>query len=413
MIKLLQKKFVVTAMIAITVLIVIMLGTINVVNIISVKTQIDNHLYMISENSAKPFEVPREYWDIPKGNGEMKPRLDGDRIQASPFFTVNCDQEGNIIHYDSTRIPSLSNDTVKSYTKEVLTRKQNIGRIGNYKYLVSNRNNLSITNIVFLDTYDEFYAYVRVLGLSVVIGLASWGGMLIFVMFLSKKAIKPIAKSMEKQKQFVTNAGHEIKTPLAIIQTNAEALELYQGESKWSNNIKQQTIRLSELMKNLLQLSKMDENDIAIKKEEFNLPEIVGEQLLLFEELFFQNGLAIEQKMSFEGNIYGNREQVIQMVAILLDNANKYAKKDSTISIIVEKQGHHERLIIENECDQLPAEEPERLFDRFYRADKARTQKAGGYGIGLSLAKAIAESNKYTIKCIYPTEDKIRFMITF
>ena len=123
--------------------------------------------------------------------------------------------------------------------------------------------------VVFLDTSGDIYSYIRVLFLSAAIGIACWLFMLLFVILLSKQAIRPIAENIEKQKQFVTNAGHEIKTPIAIIQSNTEAMELYNGENKWSKNIKEQTVRLNELMKNLLTLARMDESSTNLMQSDF------------------------------------------------------------------------------------------------------------------------------------------------
>ncbi len=413
MIRLLQKRFIVTAMIAITILIVSMLGAINVVNIIAVKTQVDNHLHMIAGNSLNPFEFPKEFRNAPPFHDGMKPRTDGDRIQASPFFFVNCNWNGEILYVDSEKIPSLTKDDILHYIEEVQKKKEGTGTIGNYRYLVSTMDN-KFYNIVFLDTSDEIYSYLRVLILSGIIGFICWCVMLVLVVFLSKKAIRPIAESLEKQKTFITNAGHEIKTPLAIIQTNVEAMELYQGESKWSNHIRQQTIRLGDLMKNMLQLSKMDESNLVIDKEEIHVAKLITDELSSFEELFVRNGLFIIKNMQCEGDtVYGNKEQTVQLLNALLDNSVKYAREGSFVKISLNRQGRHVRFSIQNEIDEIPAKNPEQLFERFYRADKARTQKMGGYGIGLSLAKAICEANKYSLECTYPEKNVIDFTIIF
>ncbi len=414
MIKLLQRKFIFTSMIAITVLILFMLGAINVANILWVKNDANTRLHMIAKKNGNPMDLQGNPRELPRFNDKMQPRLEGDRIQTTPFFTVNFDENERIIFTDSSHIPSLTKTDVEAYAKQVLHEKKESGEIGNYKYLVNQDERIPGKSITFLDTSDEFYFYIRVMGISIVIGVICWICMLVLVCFLSKMAIRPIAENMEKQKQFITNAGHEIKTPLAIIQTNAEALELYQGESKWSNNIKQQTTRLSDLMKNLLQLSRMDESDVVVKKEEINLSHLLSEEISFFEEMFAQNGLRVERNLPQKPEmIEGNKEQIKQMITILLENVCKYAKKETMVSIVFVKTGRHIQIWIENECEELPSEEPERLFERFYRADQARTQKNGGYGIGLSLAKAIAEANKYTLECSYLENQRIRFTIAF
>lgn len=411
MTKLLQKRFIMTAMTAISVLILFLLGAINVANIVSVKNDMNTRLHMISKRGANPSDFQGNQRDIPHFMDKIEPRLDGDKLQTSPFFTVAFDENKNIIFSDSSRIPSLTDEDIKYYVEKALSQNKESGEIGNYKYLLTQGANMK-DSIVFLDTSDGFYSYIRVLVFSAVIGFVCWGIMLVFVIFLSKRAIKPIAENIEKQKQFVTNAGHEIKTPLAIIQTNAEALELYQGETKWSKNIKQQTVRLGNLMKNLLQLSKMDEGEVTIKSELFNLNQLLSKEIEQFEEMFVQNNLNVKTSLDESlVTVNGNKEQILQIISILLDNASKYAKNGTDVFVATEKVGPRTKISFENECDYLTAENPQQLFERFYRADKARTQANGGYGIGLSLAKAIAEANKYAIDCSYSANNKITFTI--
>jgi len=210
--------------------------------------------------------------------------------------------------------------------------------------------------------------------------------MLILVIFLSKKAIKPIAENIERQKQFVTDAGHEIKTPLAIILANTDALELHNGENKWSKNIRAQTIRLSGLMQNLLTLAKIDESNIDATKESFSLNEIIDRTSDMFQEMLIPKNLILQKYYSADVIICANKELITRLVSILLDNAVKYSPCDSIIQIELYKNDKTINLVVANKCDSLPDCPPEKLFDRFYRGDSARTQKGGGYGIGLSAA---------------------------
>lgn len=245
--------------------------------------------------------------------------------------------------------------------------------------------------VTFLDTADEFYTCIRVLVLSVGVGAICWILMLLFVILLSQKAIRPIAENIEKQKQFVTNAGHEIKTPLAIIQSNADALELYQGQNKWTSNIKQQTVRLNGLMKNLLLLAKMDENNIVRNTTCISLSDVVKDMVDSFTEPMQMRGTKIQSEIQSEILIDADREQITQLFSILFDNVRKYASENSTVEVMLKSEDKCTVFQIKNVCDMLPPVPPEQLFERFYRADEARTQKNGGYGIGLSVAQGIVK----------------------
>ena len=238
-----------------------------------------------------------------------------------------------------------------------------------------------------------------------------WLGMLALVMVLTRKAIQPIAVSIEKQKQFVTNAGHELKTPLAIIQANTEAMELHQGENKWTRNIKAQTVRLSGLMGNLLTLARMDEAGDLPPARPVDLSALAQEMAEAFGETAALRGIAIEETVAPELTIQSDREHMAQLLSILLDNAVKYTDPGGSIALILAKEGNAVCLQVRNAPAQVPEGELSHLFDRFYRGDPARTQRSGGYGIGLSAAQAIVQAWKGTIGARMEGEDTVVFTV--
>ena len=267
--------------------------------------------------------------------------------------------------------------------------------------------------IVFLDTSNDIVSYIRVLLLSAAIGIVCWGLMLVFVILLSKRAIRPIAENIEKQKQFVTNAGHEIKTPLAIIQSNTEAMELYNGENKWSRNIKEQTVRLSGLMKNLLMLARTDEGAAQAVSSELPLSDLLSDMTKGFVPLMDEKHIKLHTDIQPDVILRADKGQTEQLVSILLDNAVKYTNDSGKISIELQKSEKRIKLTVRNTCENLPNVTPDKLFDRFYRADAARTQKSGGYGIGLSVAQSITAANKGSISAEYIGDDIICFTVRF
>ncbi|MCI8610742.1 MAG: HAMP domain-containing histidine kinase [Clostridiales bacterium] len=408
--KVLQKKFVFTAMLAVSILLLILLGTINVVNIVMVRTETNKTLAMISEADGN-FDHIQPPKSLPPSDFRIEPKDERDKFLSSNFFVVKLNENRQIVFTDVSRTSLVDEMSAEELALRVLDEGKSSGKAGKYRYQISNSRMDNETVIVFLDTSEEILSYVRVLFLSGGIGIVCWILMLFMVMFLSKKAIRPIAENIERQKQFVTNAGHEIKTPLAIILANTEAMELYNGENKWSKNIREQTVRLNGLMKNLLLLAKMDEGAAEIMKSEISLSELVSENVRVFAEPFHLRNITLQTEIQPNMIIKANKEQMSQLISILLDNASKYTNDDGTVIISLQKSDKRIKFRIKNSCEKLPDTLPYKLFDRFYRDDKARTQKTGGYGIGLSVARSIVMANKGSITAEYETPNFVSFTV--
>ncbi len=411
MIRVLQKKFVFTAMVAVSILILILLGTINVVNMVMIKTETNKTLAMISEADGNFDHIQPPQSSAPPSDFRIKPKDERDKFLSSNFFIVRLNRNGQVVFTDVSRTPSVDEASAEELALRVLDERISSGKAGKYRYQIRNSRMGNETVIVFLDTSEEILSYVRVLLLSGGIGIVCWILMLFMVMFLSKKAIRPIAENIERQKQFVTNAGHEIKTPLAIILANTEAMELYNGENKWSKNIREQTVRLNGLMKNLLLLAKMDEDAADIIKSEISLSELVSENVRAFAEPFNLRSITLQIEIQPKVIIKANKEQMSQLISILLDNASKYTNDSGTVIVSLQQSDKRIKLLIKNSCEKLPDTPPDKLFDRFYRGDKARTQKTGGYGIGLSVARSIAEANKGSITAVYENPNFVSFTV--
>ena len=253
-----------------------------------------------------------------------------------------------------------------------------------------------------------------VLTASVLIAVLCWLILLLIVVLLSGKVIRPVLAGMEKQKQFITNAGHEMKTPLAIIQSNNDTMALIHGENKYNVHIRAKTRRLNVLMSNLLTLAKLDE-EIPLPTEHVNISEIAGELLPVYREDALTRNLRFDVQIEPDICMQTHRDSFRQMLTILLDNALKYTPDGGHMSLTLKREGRHSCLIAENTCDPTLEPDPERLFERFYRGDAARTQsrESSGYGIGLSAARAICENFGGTLKAEYPSSESIRFTAQF
>lgn len=413
MIRTLQKKFVITAMVAITVLILILLGAINIANIIIVRNEIERTMKVVSENDGNMGKMQPPDDSAPPRDSIKVPKNDYDTFMSSNFFIVRFDREGNAVYVDVSRTSSVTEDEAKDIAGEIYISGRESGKSGKFRFMLQDTRIGDGTSVVFLDTSEEIFSYLRVLLLSGAVGVVCWGLMLIFVILLSRRAIRPIAENIEKQKQFVTNAGHEIKTPLAIIRSNTEAMELYNGENKWSRNILEQTVRLGGLMNNLLMLARMDEGNVNIEKAEFSVSDILMEITGGFKQLMEEKNISLNTDIQSEILINASKSQIEQLISILLDNSVKYTNKGGDIWIDLQKKDKQIRLQIRNTCEELPDAPADKLFDRFYRGDSARQQKTGGYGIGLSVAHSIVSANKGTIHAEYIKPDIISFTVCF
>ena len=396
MIRTLRKKFTVTAMIAVTVLLLVILGAVNGVNAWTQAREADELLKVLTETEADIGRGPRELPMEPRG-GELWGRgpTEDSRMSAL-FFTVTENADGTSC-IELNRIASVTEDEAAALYASLGEGTE--GRVGAFRWRSLTRADGSRVT-VFLDRSRERTDVLRVAALSALAGLVGWGLMLLFVMFLSKKAIEPVAVNMEKQKRFVTDAGHELKTPLAIILANTEAMELRQGENKYTKNIRDQVQRLSGLTQNLLTLARADEGQMLSGAAVFSLSELTEEMARPFREPAELRALTLSEAIEPGVEVRANRQQLGQLVSILLDNAVKYTPAGGTIAVRVRKEGGRAVLQVKNTVadTSVPAE---RLFDRFYRADEARTQKSGGYGIGLSAARAIAEAHKGSLGAAY------------
>lgn len=409
MIKTLQKKFILSAMLAITILLTILLGAINIGNACVSRRQNEQMVRLLLDEETMMHPMPRDN----KPKGFWAAPMDENSRMSALYFTVRIDENRNTVKIDTSRIASVSEEEAIEICRSVIDEGLDEGKIQNFhfKTAVNERDNSKV--FLFLDTTVQLRNTLYVLFFSLIAGLVCWAAMLLLVILLSKKAIRPIAENLAKQKQFVTDAGHELKTPLAIILANTEAMELYQGESKWSKNIREQTVRLNGLMQNLLTLAKADESRDMMQTGTVSFSAAVAEALQMFREPMKLKELSLCSQIDPDITMTADKEQIGRLLSILIDNAVKYSVQKGTIDISLERHSKSIVFRIENICEKLPDCEPEKLFDRFYRADAARTQKNGGCGIGLSAARTIAEMYKGTIKATYQQPEKIIFTVTF
>lgn len=388
MIKILRRKFIIITMCSIIIVLGGIIGTINIANYYNVNKNADALLTVLAENNGI-FPKPD---DTRKGKTPHEHDMSPEAPFETRYFTVVLRDDNTVVMVNTGRIAAVSTETAAHYAKTLHTQGNTSGFLDNYKYkAVPSDDNIMY---VFLDCSRELSTFYSFLFASLLVSLG--GILLVFtlVMIFSLLALKPVAESYEKQKQFITNASHEIKTPLTIISANADIIEMENGETKWTSSIKNQVKRLTDLTEKLVFLSRMDEENTSLETTDFSISDAIEETAQPFE------AIAAAQNKTFivniEKNIYfhGDEALIRQLISLLLDNAMKYSNERGTIELNFRKNGKNREITVKNTVTEIKPGKLDILFERFYRADLSRNSETGGYGIGLSAAKAIVAAHK-------------------
>lgn len=401
--KLRSKLFKISALVIFTVLFIIFM-LIQIINM----SQVNHSLDMITDTiSAHGGRFPKDLPDNDKGKPPFdKPPniITPETRDSTRYFVTHIDRFGNCVNISTEHISSINKETAKEYSQEVIEKGKERGWISNFRYKVY--NDPQGKAIIFVDgsvnramSQNFMFTVGLVLFFSGVV-------ILVLIFILSKPAVKPIAESYEKQKQFITDINHELKTPLTLILANLDIAQAELGENEWLGDIREEANRMTSLVNELVTLTRMDEEQNRLVTSDFDISSALSDIASDFEML------ANEQDKSFSYNIEpnliytGDETAVRRLVYILLENAVKYCDANGNIEIDLHKK-RNIIISVENTYKDVKKLEFNRLFDRFYRADKARTK--GGFGIGLSIAKSIAENHHGTINAFKKGDDVICF----
>lgn len=410
MIKKLKRKFIVLATVSIFTLMTVLVGIMNAINFSSVVAETDRILHVLSQPNAPfaedpsfPGRPPQEIRDfVPHG---MSPEVP----YEARYFTAMISGNGNVIESDISRIISVDRKSVDSFVREAITNGRERGFVGQFRYMKQTDDRM--TRIIFLDCGRKLDSFRRFMWTSVSVGLL--GCIIVFVVFLfaAGRIVRPIAESYEKQKRFITDAGHEMKTPLTIIGANLDLLESDYGDNESLADIRSQTKRLSALTGDLVYLSKMEESDEPLAKTEFPVSDLISETAQQFRPIAQAKMQTYRIQVEPNLTMFGSPDAICRLVSVLLDNAMKYSPDGGAVTM--ELASHKKDLSISvgnTAAVQLSEDELSRLFDRFYRADGSRNSETGGHGIGLSIAKAITTAHNGKISA--ETENSSEFKIT-
>ena len=403
MFKSLRKKFIATAVGSVAVVIAILAIALNFINFNKLEERIDTTLLDASRSQAliKIFAEDGDDLVITKNSSSA--------TEYNGFSVAKVDNNGRIIkaYRDDSLIEDQ--DTLQSKVIEALEKGKTSGFIGSYRFLKVETNVGNL--ILFLNCQRELGSYESFVKNSVLISIGVILSVLVLIILISKKVIAPIQETYLKQKQFITGASHELKTPLAIISSNADVLEMMNGDSKWTTNIHNQVDRLTSLVNSLVVFSRMEEKD-TVERTSFDLTETLKSRIEDFDELANFQKKYIVTDIDENLNYYGEKDSIIQLMDILLENAIKYAPEDSDILVKLNKNRKYATLKVSNKAN-VEKGDLSKVFDRFYRLDESRNSAIKGYGIGLSMAQLIAEKHKETIQAYAPEDGVFKIEVRF
>ena len=401
MIRSLRRRFLFSAMAAFGILLLILVLGVTVVSSLQLESRTDLFIESVLEEAA-PGEPQ------PKG-GSPAPRLHPLK-NAAAYYDVRISAGGEIMDVQEKGVWEPDLDAARDYAARVIASGETEGKIDGYKFLLRGSGDGS-ARLILMDNSQQVRMLVDLLRTTLFLSLACLLLLFLILLPISSRVVRSYALHIEKQKQFITNAGHEIKTPVAIILSNVDAMELLQGENKWSRNIRSQTDRLNLLLQRLLFMARIDEKSLALPTEVLDLRAMLEAELETYDPACAERNLRLRCELCADVCIRGNRDYLQQLIHMLMDNAVQYADAGGEIHIALEKKRHRARICFANSVEKLPDCPPEALFDRFYRGDSARTQSSGGCGVGLSAARAIAEMHRGAIHAEYTGERALRFIV--
>lgn len=396
MIEKLRKKFMLVMMASVFLVMLLVLGTLNVTNILHTNERADDILSVLAENGGDfPQEAMPENRPVPV-NGKPGQTVTSETPYETRFFKVIANEQRQVIQIDTTRIRSVDSEEGREYAESILSSGKTKGYVDDFRYRVVEQDDDSFL-LLFMDSQRELQTVRLFLWNSFLIGSVSLVLIFLLVFYFSKKIVRPAQQSMDKQKQFITDAGHEIKTPLAIISANNEVQEMLNGQSEWTESTGKQIQRLNSLMENMLQLAQMEEASYQQKIETINLSQVLQEICEPYVMIGEQKKVTVVLDIQSDVFVQSDALSMNKLCSILMDNANKYVRDSGNIHVQLSADRHKARLRIANTTKEMPRNF-DQLFDRFYREDQSRKQNTGGYGIGLSMASAIVEKNNGQIK---------------
>lgn len=407
MFKQLQKSFVKSAMLSFTAVLLVVLVAVNVVNYRQTVNQVDRLVTMLVNNDGtfpdapEGGMAPKEHPEhgMPKG---MEFRKDDQMATRYAVVRVANDEVQSV---DQSHLVSLDETALKELGLRLAQGTSTQGWEGSLRYQVAKTD--AGTMVVLVDANKETQQVSRLMMVTGAVFVLCLAVVYVLVHLVSKRAIRPFVENVERQQQFIANASHEIKTPLAVLSANTDLLAMMGTEAKFVDSNKRQIKRLNSLVEQMLILSRYDEGEAAATKEEVDLVAVTKAIVEEILPVLNEKELQVEFTGEAQTIITTNKSAMTELIRILLDNAMKYTVGEPVITV----EAKRNQLAIGNETEPMTKEQVSQIFDRFYRVDSSRNRTTGGSGLGLSIAQKIAETNNVQLTAELTSETQIRFVI--
>ncbi len=430
MIKKLKLRFIIVNMVILTTVLITILVGIFVLMYSSEVSQSEKIMVATLERNSVPIDNQRQEPLPPKNNSNNNFRDDRDGLNSpnrpsstgskpmdnklsknilgdTIYINLSPDKQIHDVHFQYSESYTSDESFVENIVAEAFKSGDSSGKFKtsdiNFRYTYEKSPNGY--KIVVLNRSMELSTLKRLLITFIIIGAISLVLLLGLSFLLANWTIKPIAIAWEKQKQFVADASHELKTPLTVIAANTDVIlanddDIVKNQSKWLMYIKDETARMSKIVTSLLYIAKTDSKDKKPTLEKFNLGHLISGVCLVFEPFIFENGKNLDTNISTDIEYFGNKDELKQLATILIDNALKYSSENSAISVLLQEENRRIRFVVSNTGSVIPDTHLERIFERFYRIDESRNRNTGGSGLGLNIAQTIVQKHKGTITAV-------------
>lgn len=419
MIKQLQRRFIKIAMLSFCIVVFLIVGLTNILNYVRARKEIEENLSVVLEN-LDVIQQTEKNWQWSYGRKDTEDsyiyaedtdtKEDIDAILSGVrFFTVTLDAEGNVIRTNTQNTNTVDARRASEIALDLYRKgKMNgYGKYSRYKAVPAGDDLI----YVFVNCKRKMRECSNFLKTSLISAILELIVVFFPVYFFSKAVVRPVQESADKQKAFITNAGHEIKTPLTIIDANTDVIELTSGETEWTKSIRNQIRRLTKLTEELVGLAKLQEIDELQERQKVAISIVLRETCEQFETVAKMYGKELVWDLQENLTVFGDEAMLERLFSILLDNAVKYADEKARISVNAKKNGKYIHIEVRNPAENMKKGKHMDLFERFYRADSSHNSTTGGHGIGLSNAQAIVELHKGKITAYSPADGEICFQI--
>ena len=328
---------------------------------------------------------------MPGGDHGFKPGFDPEapKFQLSTFYTVAISYDGKVLEIKNDPATIYSDDALEQMAKNIIKEGKSTGTLDNLTFLKTDKNGYIL--VTFMDNTVVNESAMTLFRYTLIFGGVALVVFFFLARFLAKRIVAPLEESYQKQRQFISDAGHELKTPVSVVSANAELLSRQIGDNQWLQNIQYENERMGILVGQLLDLARTE--NITPQMEYIDFSRLVAGEALPFESVAFEKGLALNTAITNGIAVEGNGAQLKQLTSILLDNAIRHSKPAGEVRLMLTRDHGIAQLSVINTGEEIPAEHLEKIFERFYRMDTARNGEDKHYGLGLAIAKAIVNAH--------------------